>query len=49
VRNLLLLLAVLFVLVGVQLISLGLLGEMILRVYHEAQGKPIYVVREFIG
>jgi glycosyltransferase involved in cell wall biosynthesis len=49
VRNPLLLLAVLFVLVGVQLISLGLLGEMILRVYHEAQGKPIYVVQEFIG
>jgi glycosyltransferase involved in cell wall biosynthesis len=48
VRNPLLLLAVLFVLVGVQLTSLGLIGEMIRRVYHAAQGKPIYVVREIV-
>jgi len=48
VRNPLLLLAVLFVLVGVPLISLGPFGEMIRRVYHEAQGKPIYVVREIL-
>ena len=42
----LLLLAVLLVILGVQMISMGLLAEMVMRVYHEAQDKPIYVVRE---
>jgi glycosyltransferase involved in cell wall biosynthesis len=41
-----LLLAVLLVVVGVQFISLGLIGEMIARTYHESQNKPIYVVKE---
>jgi glycosyltransferase involved in cell wall biosynthesis len=41
-----LLLAVLLVVVGVQFISLGLLGEMLARTYHESQHKPIYVIRE---
>jgi len=41
-----LLLAVLLILVGVQLISMGLLAEMISRTYHESQGKPIYVIRD---
>jgi glycosyltransferase involved in cell wall biosynthesis len=41
-----LLLAILLVVVGVQLISMGLLGEMLARTYHESQGKPIYVVKE---
>jgi glycosyltransferase involved in cell wall biosynthesis len=41
-------LAVLLVMAGVQLISLGLLGEMLARTYHESQGKPIYVVREIL-
>ena len=31
---------------GVQLISVGLLGEMMARTYHESQDKPIYVIRE---
>ncbi len=43
-----LLLAVLLIFIGIQLITMGLLGEMIVRIYHEAQGKPIYVVRELI-
>ncbi|MGH7814453.1 MAG: glycosyltransferase family 2 protein [Candidatus Binataceae bacterium] len=43
-----LLLAVLLVVVGVQLIGIGLLGEMIARTYHESQGKPIYVIKEEI-
>ena len=41
----LLLMAVLLILLGVQLIGMGLLGEMLARVYHESQGKPIYVVK----
>ncbi|KPL89774.1 glycosyl transferase [Ardenticatena maritima] len=45
----LLLLAVLLVVVGVQLITMGLLAEMIIRTYHESQGKPIYVVREVLN
>ena len=42
----LLLLGILLVLGGVQLVTLGLLGEMLARTYHESQGKPIYRVRE---
>jgi len=45
----LLLLAVLLMLVGVQLVSMGLLGELVVRTYYEAQGKPIYTVREVLG
>jgi glycosyltransferase involved in cell wall biosynthesis len=41
-----LLLAVLLVMVGVQLVSLGLIGELLARTYHESQGKPIYVIKE---
>ncbi len=43
-----LLLAVLLVVIGVQLITMGLLGEMTIRTYHESQNKPIYVVREVV-
>jgi glycosyltransferase involved in cell wall biosynthesis len=42
----LLLLGVLLVILGVQMVSMGLLAEMITRTYHEAQDKPIYVIRE---
>jgi hypothetical protein len=42
----LLLLAVLLVIVGIQFVSIGLLGEMMVRTYHESQAKPIYRVRE---
>jgi len=41
-----LLLAILIVIVGVQFISLGLLGEMLTRTYHESQDKPVYVIKE---
>ena len=42
------LLAILLAVLGVQLISIGLLGEMVVRTYHESQGKPIFRVREIV-
>lgn len=45
----LLLLAILLVMVGVQFVTMGLLGELIVRTYHETQNKPIYMVREELG
>ena len=44
----LLLLAVLLIFLGVQFITMGLLGEIITRTYYEVQGKPIYAVNEII-
>ncbi|MBI4842742.1 MAG: glycosyltransferase family 2 protein [Nitrospirae bacterium] len=41
----LLLLGILLIIVGIQLIGMGLLGELLVRVYHESQKKPIYVLR----
>jgi glycosyltransferase involved in cell wall biosynthesis len=42
----LMLLAVVLFLSGVQLMSLGLLGEISSRTYYESQNKPIYALRE---
>jgi glycosyltransferase involved in cell wall biosynthesis len=44
----LLLLAILLVVLGVQLITMGLIGELVVRVYYEAQGKTTYVTREVL-
>jgi glycosyltransferase involved in cell wall biosynthesis len=44
--NPLLLLSALLVLVGVQFVSLGLMGEVLARIYFESQGKSPYVLRE---
>jgi glycosyltransferase involved in cell wall biosynthesis len=42
----LLLLGVLLFVTGVILVAFGLLAELLVRTYHESQGKPTYVVRE---
>jgi glycosyltransferase involved in cell wall biosynthesis len=42
----LLLLGVLLVFTGVQLVTFGLLAELMARTYYESQGKPTYVIRE---
>lgn len=42
----LLLLAVLLIVLGVQLIMMGLLGELMVRTYFESQDKKIYLIRE---
>lgn len=34
---------------GVQLISIGIMGEYLGRVYEEAKGRPLYLTREVIG
>lgn len=44
----LLILAVMLIILGVQMISIGLVAEIVVRTYHEAQQKPIYIVREFL-
>jgi len=43
-----LMLAVLLTVLGAQFLMMGLLGELLTRTYHEAQGKPIYVVRRIL-
>jgi glycosyltransferase involved in cell wall biosynthesis len=45
----LLFLAVLLIVVGVQFVVMGLLGEMLARIYHESQQKPIYTVKRVEG
>ncbi|MGK7946253.1 MAG: glycosyltransferase family 2 protein, partial [Microcystaceae cyanobacterium] len=44
----LLLLAVLLILTSIQLLSVGLLAELIMRTYHESQQRPIYRIREIV-
>jgi glycosyltransferase involved in cell wall biosynthesis len=45
----LLILAVLLLVTGVQLFCFGLLAELLMRTYHESQGRPIYRVREVVS
>jgi glycosyltransferase involved in cell wall biosynthesis len=44
----LLLLCIVLTLAGVQLFTLGLLAELLMRTYHESQGRPIYRIREVV-
>lgn len=45
----LLILSVLLMIVGIQLIAMGLLGEFLVRIYFESQDKPIYYIREIFS
>ncbi len=45
----LLLLGVMLMILGVQLISMGLIGELVVRVYYESQHKAIYVIRDVLN
>ena len=42
----LLMFALILGIAGVQLFSFGLLGELLIRTYHESQNRPIYRIRE---
>ena len=44
----LLLFGILLVFTGVQLVTLGLLAELIARTYHESQNKPTYAIRQIL-
>ncbi len=44
----LLLLAILLILIGIQLLMMGFLGEMIMRIYYETGDKPVYHVRQIL-
>ncbi|MGH7769548.1 MAG: glycosyltransferase family 2 protein [Candidatus Binatia bacterium] len=44
----LLLLAILLIVIGFQFITMGLLGEMLARTYHESQGKTTYSIKEVL-
>lgn len=34
---------------GIQLVCIGLLGEYLIRIYNEAKGRPLYIVKDSIG
>jgi len=43
------LLSFLFITMGVMFILLGLIAEIIIRTYHESQGKPVYAIKSTIN
>lgn len=45
----LLILGTLMIIAGIQLLSIGLLSEVMARTYYESQGKPRYRIREILG
>ena len=45
----LLLLAILLMFSGLQLVSLGLIGELLARLYHETRSRPPYAIREMLS
>ncbi len=44
----LLLLAILLIVIGVQLLMMGFLGEMIMRIYYESRDKSIYKIKQVL-
>ena len=44
----LLMLGILLAVLGVQMVTTGLVADMVMRTYHESQNKPIYHVREHL-
>ena len=48
-RNPLLILTAMLAMMAVQFVLMGLLAEILVRTYHESQGRPIYVVEETLG
>jgi glycosyltransferase involved in cell wall biosynthesis len=44
----LLFLAILLIIVGIQFVTMGLLAELLIRIYFESQHKSIYMVREIL-
>lgn len=40
--------SILMVLMGFQSVLMGLIAELLVRTYHEAQGKPTYTIREIV-
>jgi hypothetical protein len=41
-------LSILLIILGVQFFLMGLLGELVVRTYHESQGKPVYYIRQIL-
>lgn len=48
-RNPFLLLAVFLFILGVQLVLMGLIAELLVRTYHESQGKPTYLISRTVN
>jgi len=46
--NPLLLLTAVLIIAAIQFILMGLLAELLVRTYHESQGRPTYVIREIV-
>ncbi len=42
------LLGILLTIMGLQFVTMGLLGELLVRTYHESQGKPVYRVEKVL-
>ena len=34
---------------GVQLLSLGIIGEYLGRIFHETKNRPVYLINEYVG
>lgn len=48
-KNPFLLLAVFLFFLGVQFVLMGLIAELLVRTYHESQGKPIYLIKKTVN